>query len=382
MRQNDNVKYRVMHMLSRLKKPNCQKNSNSKSTTSDWYKDDENVVYIKNKITLKDSVNGTEFDVEMDLKVEIEDPDQICKLQMDGDDSSLSGSKTKSRRRSKSCGRGVRHALAERICRPLFGGSTSRLDRKESPTNDKSSINSNSCGTSCISAPWKKRLKRRQLKYQEEKKESLSRSKSLDLPRQKELDHEKGICMFFEVTNFIIVFQILGDTCRNLSISNFTLDDLEMCSQNNPVEVGQQVFQSALKEFDSIMSIPNTPKSTNRTSETARKSSLTSSENSSKLHPNLTRVMSEHDIGKHYGRDKRSGSNPSLELRRLYRKKTENSPGDTKPILSKSRINKKGEHGYSTNDLISFARQQPILSQKSYKTLSKSQAELFRITAV
>ena len=175
---------------------------------------------------------------------------------------------------------------------------------------------------------------------------------------------------------------ILGDTCRNLSISNFTLDDLEMCSQNNPVEVGQQVFQSALKEFDSIMSIPNPPKSTNRTSETARKSSLTSSENSSKLHPNLTRVMSEYDIGKHYGRDKRSGSNPSLELRRLYRKKTENSPGDTKPILSKSRINKKGEHGYSTNDLISFARQQPILSQKSYKTLSKSQAELFRITAV
>ena len=78
MRQNDNVKYRVKHMLSRLKKPNCQKNSNSKSTTSDWYKDDENVVYIKNKITLKDSVNGTEFDVEMDLKVEIEDPDQIC----------------------------------------------------------------------------------------------------------------------------------------------------------------------------------------------------------------------------------------------------------------------------------------------------------------
>ena len=192
MRQNDNVKYRVKHMLSRLKKPNCQKKSNSKSTTSDWYKDDENVVYIKNKITLKDSVNGTEFDVEMDLKVEIEDPDQICKLQMD-DDSSCNGIKTKSRRRSKSCGRGVRHALAERICRPLFGGSTSRLDSEESPTNDKSSVNSNSCGTSCISAPWKKRLKRRQLKYQEEKKESLSRSKSLDLPRQKESDQEKGL---------------------------------------------------------------------------------------------------------------------------------------------------------------------------------------------
>ena len=99
-----------------------------------------------------------------------------------------------------------------------------------------------------------------------------------------------------------------------------------MLSQENPIEVGQQVFQSALKEFDSITSIPNTPKSTNRSSANTRKSSLTSSENiASKLHPNLTRVMSEYDIGKHCGRDKRSGSNPSLELRRLYRKKTENS---------------------------------------------------------
>ena len=156
-----------------------------------------------------------------------------------------------------------------------------------------------------------------------------------------------------------------------------------MLSQENPIEVGQQVFQSALKEFDSITSIPNTPKSTNRSSANTRKSSLTSSENiASKLHPNLTRVMSEYDIVRHSGRDKRSGSNPSLELRRLYRKKTENSPGDTKPILNKNPISKRGEHGYSTIDLISFARQQPILSQKSYETLSKSQAELFRITAV
>ena len=62
LRQNDNVKYRVKHMLSRLTKTNCQKNSNSKSTTVSRNKSDENVVYIKDKVTLKDSVNGTEFD--------------------------------------------------------------------------------------------------------------------------------------------------------------------------------------------------------------------------------------------------------------------------------------------------------------------------------
>jgi hypothetical protein len=80
LRQNDNVKYRVKHMLSRLTKTNCQKISNSKSTTVSRNKSVENVVYIKDKVTLKDSVNGTEFGVEMDLKVEIEDPDQICRL--------------------------------------------------------------------------------------------------------------------------------------------------------------------------------------------------------------------------------------------------------------------------------------------------------------
>ena len=197
IRQNDTVKYRVKDMLSRFTKTNCQKNSHSRSTSHCRDKSEENVVYIKDKVTMKD-INGTEFDVEMDLKVEIEDPDQICRIQEinndDSDDSNgQSTNKQTKRQRSKSCGRGVRQALTDRLCRPLFGGSTHRLDRKTSPKSDQSSsLNTNICAASCISAPWKRRLRRRQSKYQETKKEILSRSKSLDLPRNKDLEKQKG----------------------------------------------------------------------------------------------------------------------------------------------------------------------------------------------
>merc|ERR1719322_1421134 len=176
-------------------------------------------------------VNGTEFDVEMDLKVEIEDPDQICRIQEidhdDSDDSSgKSTNKQSKRQRSKSCGRGVRQALTDRLCRPLFGGSTHRLDRKSSPKSDQSSsLNTNICAASCISAPWKRRLRRRQSKYQETKKESLSRSKSLELPRNKDLERQKDITM---------------------------KDDHSSSEVRKQVNVGQQVFQSALKEFGAI----------------------------------------------------------------------------------------------------------------------------------
>ena len=213
IRQNDNVKYRVKDMLSRLTKTNCQKNSShSKSTIRNRDRSDENVVYIKDKVTLKDSVNGTEFDVEMDLKVEIEDPDQICRIQeIDHDDSDESAenyaNRQTRRQRSTSCGRGVRQALTERLCRPLFGGSTSRLDRKTSPKSDRSSsLNTNICAASCISAPWKRRLRRRQSKYQETKKESLSRSKSLDLPRQKALEKQKRKFNSFAMQILLISF--------------------------------------------------------------------------------------------------------------------------------------------------------------------------------
>ena len=195
IRQNDNMKYRVKDMLSRFTKTNCQKNTHSKSTTHSRDKSEDNVVYIKDRITLKDSVNGNEFDVEMDLKVEIEDPDQICRIQeIDSDDSIEPAINEQTRRqRSKSCGRGVRHALTDRLCSPLFGGSTNRLDSKASPKSEQSSsLNTSICAASCISAPWKRRLRRRQSKYQEAKKESLSRSKSLDLPRHKELERQKG----------------------------------------------------------------------------------------------------------------------------------------------------------------------------------------------
>jgi len=361
LRQNDNVKYRVKNMLSRLTKPNCQKRSNSKSTTrSSRNKINENVVYIKDKITLKDSVNGTEFEVEMDLKVEIEDPDQICRLQeiqqIDGDSSSDNDSNTQNRRRSASCGRGVRQALAGRLCKPLFGGSTSRLDQNNSPKNDRNSLNSNICAASCISAPWKRRLRRRQSKYQQTTKESLARSKSLDLPKQKEVDVRQG--------EFI--------------------DDLASPIQQRPLDVGQQVFQSALKECAAIPSTPNTQHITamNKiSSKNTNQSPPSNSENTmSNFHPNLKRMLSDNNIINNAAKETRSGSNPSIELRRLYHKK--NEIGDKRINGGKHFLNRKGGHGYSTNDLISYARQQPILSQKSYEALNKSQADLFRITAV
>ena len=102
-----------------------------------------------------------------------------------------------------------------------------------------------------------------------------------------------------------------------------------------------------------------------------------------KPHPNLTRVMSDNNIISNSStNEKLSGSNPSLELRRLYNKKHETGDKRKKYCDNKKEADKKGIRGYSTNDLISFARHQPLLSQKSYETLSKSQADLFRITAV
>ena len=194
LRQNDNVKCRVKQMLSRLTKPNCQKTCCSKSTTTSITKGEESVMYIKKQIILKDSINGNEFDVEMDLKVEIEeDPDQIRRLEdiprNDRDENQ------ERRRRSLSCGRGVKEALKGRLCRPLFGGSTSRLDHYSHSVGNKENVNSNNyiCAASCISAPWKRRLRRRKSKQQHTKKEVLARSKSLDLPRQRELESFKGL---------------------------------------------------------------------------------------------------------------------------------------------------------------------------------------------
>jgi hypothetical protein len=154
------------------------------------------------------------------------------------------------------------------------------------------------------------------------------------------------------------------------------------------------VFQSALKEFAS--STPCTPRRStpctprldtlnqiyNEHKSLNYKASNSTSENMTpNNHPNLSRVMSDNNIILNAVKERRSGSNPSVELRRLYHKK--NETGDKKTNNDSRNILKtKGIHGYSTNDLISYARHQPILSQKSYETLSKSQADLFRITAV
>ena len=157
-----------------------------------------------------------------------------------------------------------------------------------------------------------------------------------------------------------------------------------MITSSKPLDVGQQVFQSALKEFAN--STPCTPRlhTLNQIShEDVNKVSNSKSENiTPNIHPNLSRVMSDNNIILNAVKERRSGSNPSVELRRLYHKK--NETGDKKKTANDSRtiLKTNGIHGYSTNDLISFARHQPLLSQKSYETLSKSQADLFRITAV
>ena len=175
----------------------------------------------------------------------------------------------------------------------------------------------------------------------------------------------------------------------SFSISDITMKDDHSSSEvRKQVNVGQQVFQSALKEFGAI----NTSTGTSPQSESMKKiskcqepktSTFIAKSISPKTHPNLTRVMSDNNIittsTKH---EKLSESNPSLQLRRLYNKKNETGEKKTKYCENKKAPDKKGIRGYSTNDLISFARHQPLLSQKSYETLSKSQSDLFRITAI
>lgn len=163
-------------------------------------------------------------------------------------------------------------------------------------------------------------------------------------------------------------------------------DDDSSLEVRKQVNVGQQVFQSALKEFGAI----NTSTGTSPKSESIKKvskcqetetSTFIAKNISPKTHPNLTRVMSDNNIISST-KEKLSGSNPSLQLRRLYSKKNETGEKKTKYCENKKAVDKKGIRGYSTNDLISFARHQPLLSQKSYETLSKSQSDLFRITAI
>ena len=155
------------------------------------------------------------------------------------------------------------------------------------------------------------------------------------------------------------------------------------------IDVGQQVFQSALKEFNTI----TTTTSTSSRAESLKRASskgdqnkctyITSKNISPKAHPILTRVMSDNNmITNPINNEKLSGSNPSLHLRRLYNKKNETGDKKIKHCDDTKNADKKGIRGYSTNDLISFARHQPLLSQKSYETLSKSQSDLFRITAI
>ena len=193
-----NLKGRVRHMFNRLTGSQRAIDRVTDPITG------ENVVYIKDTLTVKDSVNGIEYDVEMDLKVEIENKeDAILRIPIEASENGAreGGSNIDSSddddgdcgEAESRCGDGVRHALAERLCRPLFsgGGTTEERKRQEESNvkkqNNGGSFNSNICAASCISIPWRRRLRRRQMRlHQSKKKDVLERSKSLELPRIKE----------------------------------------------------------------------------------------------------------------------------------------------------------------------------------------------------
>ena len=143
------------------------------------------------------------------------------------------------------------------------------------------------------------------------------------------------------------------------------------------------MFQNALKEVSTSRSTPNTPRlfipHRSRHEDTNNSSSLKTKNATSQRHPHLSRVMSENNMTRRASDQNKPESNHALELKRLYYKKNETS--DKTPNI-RNISNNKYSHRYSVNDLISFAHRQPLLSQKSYETLSKSQADLFRITAV
>ena len=91
--------------------------------------------------------------------------------------------------------------------------------------------------------------------------------------------------------------------------------------------------------------------------------------------------MSENNMIRNVFNENQSEGSQSIELRRLYYKKSETSNIESKGI-DKITSRNKYSFGYSTNDLVTFDTDRPILSQRSYEALSKSQAELFRFTAV
>ena len=173
-----------------------------------------------------------------------------------------------------------------------------------------------------------------------------------------------------------------------ICLENMAKEGADECKQTSS-ELSQKVFQRALRRCSIAKSSPNVAKSTpntpfmTHTNEFA--GSLSPSTHStdtnaiSKAHPKISRIMSENNIVRNVTKKAKSAETQPMELRRLYYKKNEISNTEVK-VVDNSTPGRKYSFGYSTNELLRSDR--PLLSQKSYETLSKSQANLFRFTAV
>ena len=195
MNNSRNLKSKVKSMVSKLSSKSDQYSSLRNSKSVPYISNvpgEENVVYIKDRLTVKDQVKGTEFDVEMDLRVEIE-PHKLDTLRR-SPKKTLKKTKSTPNIRSRSindedssddngsggCGTSMKQALSERFKRPL-------ARRTRSASNDGRLFQkkkSDDCG-SCISATWKRRLFRRQEKTTTTSTSEKLRSKSTDSPRKK-----------------------------------------------------------------------------------------------------------------------------------------------------------------------------------------------------
>ena len=164
--------------------------------------------------------------------------------------------------------------------------------------------------------------------------------------------------------------------------------DTDECKQQSS-ELSQKVFQRALRRCSVAKSSPNVAKSTPNTpfmTHTNEFAGLlspsthsTDTNAISKANPKISRIMSENNIVRSVTKKTQSAETQPIELRRLYYKKNEVSNTEVK-VVDKNTPGRKYSFGYSTNELLRSDR--PLLSQKSYETLSKSQANLFRFTAV
>ena len=166
--------------------------------------------------------------------------------------------------------------------------------------------------------------------------------------------------------------------------SEITVTEYADVCKKQSLEVGQKVFQSALKASSVTSSTPNTPFRTHDNEFTGllhHSTRLTDTNAISKTNPKISRIMSENNMIRNVFNENQSEGSQSIELRRLYYKKSETSNIESKGI-DKITSRNKYSFGYSTNDLVTFDTDRPILSQRSYEALSKSQAELFRFTAV